>query len=145
MQREASQGQTEGRPTFWLTCAVISGFVTISMQIVWSRVLAMIIGSSTYAFSIVLALFLAGLALGAYLVSASRNRDSRSLRRTIFGLEILAAAALFIGLHVANAVPALLVNAGLRLGVNSWTGLLILQIAAAALLILVPATFMGMG
>ena len=144
VQREASQGQTEGLPTFWLTCAVISGFVTISMQIVWSRVLAMIIGSSTYAFSIVLALFLAGLALGAYLVSASRNRDSRSLRRAIFGLEILAAAALFIGLRVANAVPALLVSAGLRLGVNSWTGLLILQIAAAALLILVPATFMGM-
>ncbi|HSP62113.1 MAG TPA: fused MFS/spermidine synthase, partial [Pyrinomonadaceae bacterium] len=130
--------------TFWLTCAVISGFVTISMQIVWSRILAMIIGSSTYAFSIVLALFLAGLALGAYLVSAIRNRDSRSLRRTVFGLEILTAAALFIGLPVANAVPALLVSMGLRLGVNSWTGLLTLQIAAAALLILVPATFMGM-
>ncbi len=130
--------------TFWLTCAVISGFVTISMQIVWSRVLAMIIGSSTYAFSIVLALFLAGLALGAYLVSASRNRDSRSLRHTVFGLEILTAAALFIGLRVASAVPALLISIGLRLGVNSWTGLLALQIAAAALLILVPATFMGM-
>ncbi len=142
--REESQGQTEVRPAFWLTCAVISGFVTISMQIVWSRLLAMIIGSSTYAFSIVLALFLTGLALGAYLVSASRNRDSRSLRRTVFGLEILTAAALFIGLSVANAVPALLVSAGLRLGVNSWTGLLSLQIGAGALLILVPATFMGM-
>jgi spermidine synthase len=129
---------------FWLTCAVISGFVTISMQIVWSRVLAMIIGSSTYAFSIVLALFLAGLALGAYLVSVTRNRDVRSLRRTVFGLEILTAAALFIGLRVTNAVPELLVSTGLRLGVNTWTGLLVLQIAAAALLILVPATFMGM-
>ena len=133
-----------GGATFWLTCAIISGFVTISMQIVWSRLLAMIIGSSTYAFSIVLALFLAGLALGAYLVSASRNRDPRSLRSTVFGLEILTAAALFIGLRVTSAVPALLVSAGLRLGVNSWTGLLSLQIAAAALLILVPATFMGM-
>lgn len=143
-QSEASQRQTEVRQTFWLTCAVISGFVTISMQIVWSRLLAMIIGSSTYAFSIVLALFLAGLALGAYLVSASRNRDPRSLRRTVFGLEILSAAALFIGIRVANAVPALLVSAGLRLGLNSWTGLLSLQFAAAALLILVPATFMGM-
>src|SRR5947207_631106 len=143
-QHEASQEQTQGRATFWLTCAVISGFVTISMQIVWSRVLAMIIGSSTYAFSIVLALFLAGLALGAYLVSASRDRDWRSLRRTLFGLEILTAAALFIGLRVTNAVPALLVSAGLRLGVNSWAGLLSLQIGAAALLILVPATFMGM-
>jgi spermidine synthase len=144
VQSEASQRQTEVRRTFWLTCAVISGFVTISMQIVWSRMLAMIIGSSTYAFSIVLALFLAGLALGAYLVSASRNRDSRSLRRTVFGLEILTALALFISIRVANAMPALLVSMGLRLGVNSWTGLLTLQIGAAALLILVPATFMGM-
>ena len=144
VQSEASQRQTEVRRTFWLICAVISGFVTISMQIVWSRVLAMIIGSSTYAFSIVLALFLAGLALGAYLVSARRNRDSRSLRRTVFVVEILTAVALFMGLRVASAVPALLVSMGLRLGVSSWTGLLVLQIAAAALLILVPATFMGM-
>jgi spermidine synthase len=144
VQGEESHGQTEVGSAFWLICAVISGFVTISMQIVWSRVLAMIIGSSTYAFSIVLALFLAGLALGAYLVSASRNRDSRSLRRMVFGLEILTAAALFMSIRVANAVPALLVNAGLRLSINSWTGLLSLQIGAAALLILVPATFMGM-
>ncbi len=147
VQGEASQGQTEvyrTSKTFWLTCAIISGFVTISMQIVWSRVLAMIIGSSTYAFSIVLALFLAGLAFGAYLVSATRNHDGRALRRTVFGLEILTAAALFIGLRVANAVPELLVSAGLRLGVNTWAGLLALQIAAAALLILAPATFMGM-
>ena len=130
--------------TFWLTGAVISGFVTISMQVVWSRVLAMIIGSSTYAFSIVLALFLAGLALGAYLVTATRNRDWRSLRRTVFGVEILTALALFISIRVANAVPALLIAAGLRLGVNSWPGLLALQIVAAAWLILVPATLMGM-
>ena len=144
VEREASQRQTEVRRTFWLACAVISGFVTISMQIVWSRLLAMIIGSSTYAFSIVLALFLAGLALGAYLVSATKNRDGRSLRRTVFGLEILTASALFISIRVANAVPALLIGAGFRLGVNSWLRLLSLQLAAAALLILVPATLMGM-
>jgi spermidine synthase len=130
--------------TFWLTAAVISGFVTIGMQIVWSRILPMVIGSSAYAFSIVLALFLAGLALGAYLVSLTKDRDGRSLRRTAFVVEILTAAALFMSIRVANAVPALLVSAGLRLGVNSWTGLLALQTFAAALLILVPATLMGM-
>src|SRR5712692_1711525 len=36
VQGEASQRQTEVRRTFWLACAVVSGFVTISMQIVWS-------------------------------------------------------------------------------------------------------------
>jgi spermidine synthase len=92
----------------------------------------------------VLAWFLAGLALGAYLISWNKDRDGRSLRRTVFVVEILTAAALFIHLRVTNAVPALLISVGLRLGVNSWPGLLTLQIAAAALLILVPATLMGM-
>src|SRR5437867_913833 len=44
--------------TFWLVCAFASGFVTISTQVAWTRLLTMIIGSSTYAFSIVVALFL---------------------------------------------------------------------------------------
>jgi spermidine synthase len=43
-------------------CALASGFVTISTQVSWTRILTMVIGSSTYAFSIVVALFLIGLA-----------------------------------------------------------------------------------
>jgi spermidine synthase len=129
---------------FWLFCAVTSGFVTISMQVVWSRLLAMIIGSSTYAFSIVLALFLTGLSLGAYFISRRKSPDTRALRRMAFLVEVLTAVSLFLSIHIANAAPALLVNAGFRLGINSWTGLLALQIVAAALLILIPAVLMGM-
>src|ERR1051325_4453774 len=54
---------------FWLFAALASGFVTISTQVSWTRILTMIIGSSTYAFSIVVALFLIGLALGAWVVA----------------------------------------------------------------------------
>ena len=57
---------------FWLFCALVSGFVTISMQVVWSRLLSMIIGSSTYAFSIVLALFLP-VCHWALILSAAEN------------------------------------------------------------------------
>src|SRR5689334_4322375 len=35
---------------FWLFAALASGFVTISTQVSWTRILTMIIGSSTYAF-----------------------------------------------------------------------------------------------
>ncbi len=128
--------------TFWLFCAVISGFVTISMQIVWSRMLAMIIGSSTYAFSIVLTLFLSGLALGAYLVSTKKTPGR--LRRQVLVIEILTAFTLFLSLLITSAMPNFLISTGLKLGINSWTGLLALQIAAAALLILLPAILMGM-
>jgi spermidine synthase len=127
---------------FWLFCAFISGFVTISMQVVWSRMLAMIIGSSTYAFSIVLALFLSGLALGAYIVSTKKNSDG--LRRAVLVIELLTAFTLFLSLRITSATPDFLISTGFRLGINSWIGLLSLQIAAAALLILLPAILMGM-
>lgn len=129
---------------FWLFCAFTSGFVTITMQVVWSRVLSMIIGSSTYAFSIVLALFLLGLALGAWLISTNKNADARWLRRAVLVIEILTAFTLFLSLKLTSATPDFLIGGAFRLGINSWTGLLALQIAAAALLILVPATLMGM-
>ena len=43
----------------------VSGFVAWSYEVIWSRVLALIIGSSVYAFSIMLTTFLIGLAVGA--------------------------------------------------------------------------------
>ncbi len=129
---------------FWFVCAFASGLVTISMQIVWSRLLAMIIGSSTYAFTIVLALFLVGLALGAWIVSSISRSVLARLRRWIFLVQLLTAATLFLSLRTTNVIPSFLVETGLRLHINSWTGLLALQIAAATLLILVPAVLMGM-
>ena len=133
-----------GQAKFWLFCAFTSGFVTISMQVVWSRVLAMIIGSSTYAFSIVLALFLIGLTFGAYLISAKKNPEAWWLRRAVLVTEILTAFTLFLSLRITSSTPDFLISAGFRLGINSWPVLLALQIAAAALLILLPATLMGM-
>ena len=67
--------------SFWYFAALASGFVTISSQVSWTRTLTMIIGSSTYAFSIVVALFLIGLAIGAWLVS--RKDRSHRLRSAI--------------------------------------------------------------
>ena len=130
--------------SFWLFCALVSGLVTISMQVVWSRMLSMIIGSSTYAFSIVLALFLTGLSLGAYFVSRRQASDPPSVRRVVLVVQLLIAASLFLSIRVANVTPSLLVGAGFRLGINSWSGLMALQICAAALLNLLPSVLMGM-
>ena len=130
--------------TFWLWCAFVSGFVTIGMQLVWSRLLAMIIGSSTYAFSIVLALFLAGLTLGAYAVSRKKTQHVSSLRRTIFWIEVATVGSLFVSMPIINATPELLIQVGFRLGINRWSTLLAMQIGAAAMVIVIPAILMGM-
>jgi spermidine synthase len=126
----------------WYFTALASGFVTISAQVCWTRTLTMIIGSSTYAFSIVVALFLIGLALGAWFIT--RKDRSQGLRSAIVKVEALTALSLLFSLFVLNQIPALLINLGLRLHISSWTGLLALQILSATLLILVPAVLMGM-
>jgi spermidine synthase len=152
LQRQ-SQARTYERPvnlenpanpvtSFWYFAALASGFVTISAQVSWTRTLTMIIGSSTYAFSIVVALFLIGLAIGAWLIA--RKDRSQRLRSAILKVEALTALSLLLSLYVLNQVPALLINLGLRLNVSSWAGLLALQIVSATLLILLPAVLMGM-
>lgn len=131
-----------GSARFWLLCAFISGFVTISTQVAWTRVLTMIIGSSTYAFSIVVALFLIGLSAGAYIVG--RRKSYPNLRRIILKVELMIAASLVLSLWLTNRTPSLLINLGINLKINSWLGLLALQALVAAILLLVPALLMGM-
>ena len=128
--------------TFWSMCALASGFVTISTQVAWTRMLTMIIGSSTYAFSIVVALFLIGLALGAWIIG--RKDQSVNLRATILKVEVLTAASLFVSLFIVNFIPWMLIKLGLAFKISSWPSLLMLQILSAALLILLPALLMGM-
>jgi spermidine synthase len=122
-------------------CAFVSGFVTISTQVAWTRMLTMIVGSSTYAFSIVVALFLLGLSGGAYVIA--RKNLSGKLRLTLLKVELVTAVSLFLSLLVVNRIPGLLIATGLRLHINSWGGLLALQTVSVALLILLPAFLMG--
>ena len=132
----------ESHEFFWIVAAFVSGFVTISTQVAWTRVLTMIIGSSTYSFSLVVALFLIGLAGGAWFIG--RRDRAPKLRVLLLTVELVTALSLLFSLFVLNRIPALLIGLGLRLKISSWGGLLGLQIVSATLLILVPALLMGM-
>ena len=139
---ETSPAAAPGDAKFWMACAFISGFVTIATQVSWTRLLTMIVGSSTYAFSIVVALFLMGLSGGSFVVA--RKSRAAKLRATVLRVELLTAVSIFLSLVMANKIPGLLINTGLRFHISSWAGLLTLQILSVALLILLPAFFMGM-
>src|SRR5262249_43293457 len=51
-----------------------SGFIAMVYEIAWTRVLALVIGSSVYAFTVMLTTFLIGLATGASLMSRVADR-----------------------------------------------------------------------
>ena len=139
---ETSPATATAEARFWLACAFISGFVTIATQVAWTRLLTMIVGSSTYAFSIVVALFLMGLSAGSFVIA--RTSRAARLRETVLWVELLTAGCVLLSLVIANQIPGLLITSGLRFQISSWAGLLTLQILSVALLILLPAFFMGM-
>ncbi|HWC77951.1 MAG TPA: fused MFS/spermidine synthase, partial [Blastocatellia bacterium] len=68
-----------------LACFGVSGFIALSYEVIWSRVLALIIGSSVYAFSIMLTTFLIGLAVGAWVAARYVDR----IRRPVMAFALI--------------------------------------------------------
>jgi len=64
-----SRGNAATSPTFHLCRSVyvviaMSGFSALAAEVIWTRLLSLMLGSTTYTFSIILGVFLLGLALG---------------------------------------------------------------------------------
>lgn len=86
----APAAPAEGR-TLLLAILLGVGFIAMIQEIAWTRLLALVLGSSVYAFTVMLATFLAGLALGA--ACFSRLADGLSGRRALMLMSALVAAA----------------------------------------------------
>jgi spermidine synthase len=126
----------------WLTVVGlgISGAASMMYEVAWTRVLALVIGSSTYAFSTMLVTFLTGLALGSYLYS-----------RVVGRLRIT--PAFFGGLQLGIGLTALLVTPFfdripeifLRIfQISQSPGFMkVVQFFISALAMFVPTLFMG--
>src|SRR5262249_21618069 len=66
------------------TVIAVSGFTALGAEVIWTRGLALVFGATTYTFSLILAVFLAGLGLGSSVGSAL----SRSLKRPRVALAL---------------------------------------------------------
>ncbi len=93
------------RPLLAAVALGVSGFLSLALQIVWSRLLAQILGPTTYAFSLVVAIFITGLALGALLGRRLADRAAQPAA----GLAAVLAAAV-----IAVAISAFTIDGGLR-------------------------------
>jgi spermidine synthase len=70
----------------------ISGLCALGAEVIWTRLLSLMMGATVYAFSIILAVFLAGLGLGSGLGSYLA-RKSRSPRAALGACQLLLAFA----------------------------------------------------
>ncbi|MGE3887383.1 MAG: fused MFS/spermidine synthase [Vicinamibacterales bacterium] len=95
-----------GRPGLAAAALGVTGFASLSLQVVWTRLLASILGPTTYAFSAVVAIFILGIAGGA----AIGARLARSLRHPARALAICVMLAGGLALAAATMVDATLLS-----------------------------------
>ena len=83
----------------------ISGFVSIGAEVVWFRVAVLIIRPTVYAFAVMLATILGGIAIGSYLVSPRLSRGAPGASGP--GIRALAVLEFLIAIAIVLSVAAL--------------------------------------
>ena len=119
--------------------ALLSGFMTLGFQVVWTRMFALVLPNSVYTFAAILAVFLMSLALGSVLASL--------LARTRFRPGTVLVALLAAGGMAAGAIPSVFVRLtdGLRpIGASSgWSAYVGSMFADVVSVILLPGILIG--
>lgn len=124
-----------------LACFFLSGASGLVLEMLWTRMLTLVFGSTTLAISTVLTAFMGGLGLGSYLAGRLADRLKNPARA-------YAVAEALIGVY-ALLVPVVI---ALYPGLNRWLWstfgdryalLSVLRFVASAGLLILPTTLMG--
>ena len=118
-----------------------SGLCSLIDEVVWVRLLKLTLGNTVYASSIVVSMFMGGLALGALIMSRYADRVSKRLR-------------LYALLEVCATISALSIPLSLRIADTAYQWfyskyapspacLMLVQVIVSAMILLVPAMVMG--
>jgi spermidine synthase len=96
----------------------LSGLTALGAQVVWTRLLSLLLGATVYTFAIILAVFLTGLGLG----SGAGSYLARILRRPRIALGVcqfmLVAALAWTAFMLANSLPYWPINPSIT--ANPW-------------------------
>src|SRR6266436_5783931 len=120
----------------------LTAFASLVDEIAWTRVLVMIVGGSTYAFTLVLLVFLLGIGIGSRIVAHRSVAPSETAARAALAQAITAVGAglLFV---VSSALPRYIVAVFQAESLNAIERLLAMGLAVGGV-VLVPAIGMGM-
>jgi spermidine synthase len=118
----------------------LSGFASLGLEVVWTRVLMLSLGTTIYAFVTMLASFLTGLTLGSYLARGFADRVADP-RRTMGWVQLGIAASTLATLPV---LAAPFMQRWLEGRGSAWLLLIVMRFGVSLLIMLVPTTLIGM-
>jgi len=120
----------------------LTAFASLLNEIAWTRVLIMLVGGSTYAFTLILLVFLLGIGLGSLIVarrSAPRG-ETAATAALAQGVTGVGAALLFL---FFGLLPSYIIAVFQVPGWNAASRLMLMGVAVGAV-VLIPAIGMGM-
>jgi spermidine synthase len=103
----------------YLTIA-LSGLTALGAEVIWTRLLSLLLGATVYSFSIILAVFLAGLAGGSAAGAYTAKRTESPLAALGYCQLFLGAAIAWAAFIIAKSLPFWPVNP--QLALNPWFG-----------------------
>jgi spermidine synthase len=124
-----------------LLAFLFTGLAALSAEVVWFRVLTLVVGTTTYAFTTMLTTFLLGLALGSAVFARIAQRSSRPGR--LFALLILAVGFVVFASTVAFGRLPVLYMELYESTAKMWSNLISLQFLLSLGLMIVPTFLMG--
>ena len=130
------------RDSWVLPAVALSGVASLALEVIWTRILILIVGTSTYAFATMLVAFLIGIALGSFLVHLLDARIDDP--RRVFGwvqLGIVFATLLSIPLLGTLVTRGQYWLLGLE---QKWVALFAARFGLAFAVMLLPTTLVGM-
>jgi spermidine synthase len=125
-----------------VAAALASGAAALTLELQWSRQLALVFGASHYAAATVLAAFMAGLGIGSWL--GGRRADGlRSPAMAVAMLELSLAGLGPVMAVILHALPAVSAAVLPDVGVDGGAAFLGSRFGVAALLLVPPTVLMG--
>lgn len=120
---------------------MLAGFAAMVYEIAWSRALVLVLGSSTYAFSMILAAFISGISLGSFIISRIEHLEIPT-GRMLAGCTAALAAAGLCTLPLLAQLPMWMMDLLLDFS-NQWWLLQAVEMMLVMLVVGLPATLMG--
>ena len=103
---EAAPTATPTTPAWIIYAAIgISGMGALSAEVIWTRLFGLLLSSTTYTFSIILAVFLIGIGLGSGVGSFIARRAPNPRRALGFAQLALVAAIAWTSWNITSALP----------------------------------------
>lgn len=119
----------------------LTGFVAISLEVIWTRALDQVLSGTIYSFATVLTVFLLGIAFGSWLYRKSLKRRAAPL--VFVTVEIILANYVVASLFFIYFIPGVSARLGELLGLGFVRRGVILESLLSAFLLLAPALCMG--